>query len=402
MHSTLWIKGTKSKSLEGKTVVLAVTGSIAAVRVVELARELIRNGANVYAVMSEAATCILHPDALHYATGHEVITDITGGVEHVGMCGMQGMADLLLIAPATANTISKIAMGIDDTPVTTFATTAIGSRMPTIVVPAMHQSMYDHPAVNSNLEKLGSYGISLVGPRVEEGIAKIAPNDDIILAVERQLMGKKLAGKKIVLTSGATAEAIDPIRIITNRASGKTGQELAREAFRRGGDVTIIHRNELDVDGIREVYAESAASMLDSCMEEIGRGCDVFISSAAISDYTLDSSRSKIKSGQNLILEMYPTEKILPQVRGNHPGIVIVGFKAETDVGEKELVGSATRMLEKYGLDMVVANDVGAGGMGTSDNSVYILQDGSSASHYSGSKRHLASVIMDRLEQILL
>jgi phosphopantothenoylcysteine decarboxylase/phosphopantothenate--cysteine ligase len=177
---------------------------------------------------------------------------------------------------------------------------------------------------------------------------------------------------------------------------------LAREAFRRGGDVTIIHRNELDVDGIREVYAESAASMLDSCMEEIGRGCDVFISSAAISDYTLDSSRSKIKSGQNLILEMYPTEKILPQVRGNHPGIVIVGFKAETDVGEKELVGSATRMLEKYGLDMVVANDVGAGGMGTSDNSVYILQDGSSASHYSGSKRHLASVIMDRLEQILL
>ncbi|MFW5987222.1 MAG: bifunctional phosphopantothenoylcysteine decarboxylase/phosphopantothenate--cysteine ligase CoaBC, partial [Methanohalophilus sp.] len=309
MHSTLWIKGTKSKSLEGKTVVLAVTGSIAAVRVVELARELIRNGANVYAVMSEAATRILHPDALHYATGHEVIADITGGVEHVGMCGLQGMADLLLIAPATANTISKIAMGIDDTPVTTFATTAIGSGVATIVVPAMHQSMYDHPAVNSNLEKLGSYGISLVGPRVEEGIAKIAPNDDIVLAVERELMGKKLAGKKIVLTSGATAEAIDPIRIITNRASGKTGQELAREAFRRGGDVTIIHSNELDVDGINEVYAESAASMLDSCMEEIGRGCDVFISSAAISDYTLDSSRSKIKSGQKLILEMHPTER---------------------------------------------------------------------------------------------
>lgn len=402
MHSTLWIKGTKSKSLEGKTVVLAVTGSIAAVRVVELARELIRNGANVYAVMSEAATHILHPDALHYATGHEVITDITGGVEHVGLCGIQGMADLLLIAPATANTISKIAMGIDDTPVTTFATTAIGSGMATIVVPAMHQSMYDHPAVHSNLEKLGDYGISLVGPRVEEGIAKISSNDDIVLAVERQLMGKKLAGKKIVLTAGATAEAIDPIRILTNRASGKTGQELAREAFRRGGDVTIIHRNELDVDGINEVYAESAASMLDRCMEEIGRECDVFISSAAISDYTLDSSRSKIKSGQNLILEMHPTEKILPQVRDNHPDVVIVGFKAETGVGEKELVGSATRMLEKYGLEMVVANDVGEGGIGTSDNSVYILQDGLSASHYSGSKRYLASVIMDRVEQIML
>jgi phosphopantothenoylcysteine decarboxylase/phosphopantothenate--cysteine ligase len=402
MHSTLWIKGTKSKSLEGKTVVLAVTGSIAAVRVVELARELIRNGANVYAVMSEAATRILHPDALHYATGHEVITDITGGVEHVGMCGIQGMADLLLIAPATANTISKIAMGIDDTPVTTFATTAIGSGVTTIVVPAMHQSMYDHPAVKSNLEKLGNYGISLVGPRVEEGIAKIVPNDDIVLAVERELMGKKLAGKKIVLTSGATAEAIDPIRILTNRASGKTGQELAREAFRRGGDVTIIHRNELDLDGINEVYAESAASMLDSCMKEIDRGCDVFISSAAISDYTLDSSRSKIKSGQNLVLEMYPTEKILPQVRGKHPGIVIVGFKAETGVGEKKLVGSATRMLEEYGLDMVVANDVEGGGMGTSGNSVYILQDGASAPHYSGSKRYLASIIMDRVEQILL
>src|SRR5450759_2267892 len=135
-HPALWIEGQRSSSLAGKTIVLGVTGSIGAVRVVELARELIRNGAEVHAVMTDAARYILHPDALHYATGNSVITELGGRVEHVEFCGFKGRADLLLIAPATANTIGKIAYGIDDTTVTSFATTALGSGVPLMLVPA--------------------------------------------------------------------------------------------------------------------------------------------------------------------------------------------------------------------------------------------------------------------------
>ncbi|MDK2893179.1 bifunctional phosphopantothenoylcysteine decarboxylase/phosphopantothenate--cysteine ligase CoaBC [Methanohalophilus sp.] len=401
MHSTHWIKGNRGNSLFGKTIVIGITGSIAAVRIVELARELIRNGADVYAVMSEAATRILHPDALHYATGHPVITKITGGVEHVGFCGLEGNADLLLIAPATANTIGKVAHGIDDTPVTTFATTAIGSNTPVIVVPAMHQSMYDHPAVSENLGRLEKYGITLVGPRIEEGIAKIASNEDIVLAVERVLGGGALKDKRILITSGATAETIDPIRILTNRASGKTGMELAKEAYRKGADVTVVHRGFIGAEGINEIYVESAAEMQDACMDELKKGYDVFISAAAISDYTLDNPfSSKIKSGDELNLKLHPTEKLLPAVKSEYPNMVVVGFKAETGVISEDLINSAFSLLENYGIDLVIANDVSEKGMGTDDNSVYIVGSNSNSCH-SGSKRELATVIIGKIADLL-
>ncbi len=401
MHSTHWIKGNKGKNLSGKTIVIGVTGSIAAVRIVELSRELIRNGADVYAVMSDAATHILHPDALHYATGNPVITEITGGVEHVGFCGIEGNADLLLIAPATANTIGKIAYGIDDTPVTTFVTTAIGSHTPVIVVPAMHQSMYDHPAIAENLEKLGKYGINVVGPLIEEGIAKIASNDDIMLAVERGLVGDALEGKRVLITSGATAETIDPIRILTNRASGKTGLELAKEAFRKGADVTVVHRGSFGIEGINEIYVESAEQMQDACMNELKNGYDIFISAAAISDYTLETpSSSKIKSGDELYLKLLPTQKLLPKVRSEYPNLLMVGFKAETDVNSQDLVNLSSSMLESYGLDLVVANDVAEKGMGTDDNSICLVEKDSS-SCYSGSKYELATVIIGKITDLL-
>src|ERR1035437_9221045 len=263
-HPTLWIEGRKSSSLIGKTIVLGVTGSIGAVRVVELARKLIRNGAKVHAVMTDAARHILHPDALHYATGNSVITELRGGVEHVEFCGLKGRADILLIAPATANTIGKIASGIDDTTVTSFATTAIGSGIPFILVPAMHESMYKHPGVVENIIKLKTWGLFIVGPKLEEGIAKIASNEEILLEVEKALGEKSLENKKVIITSGSTAEILDPIRILTNRASGKTGRELALEAYRRGADVTVVHRNRLNIPGIREILVESAAEMTDA------------------------------------------------------------------------------------------------------------------------------------------
>ena len=233
-HPTLDLTGTVSDSLKGKKIVLAVTGSIAAVETIKLARELIRRGAVVQGVMSQAAQTIIHPYALQYATGRAVITEITGDVEHVAYCGERKEAyDLLLIAPCTANTIGKIASGVDDTPVTTFATTAIGSKIPVLIVPAMHGSMYDHLIVQQNIKKLEGLDLRFLMPKREEHIAKIPDNAEVVLNVERILSRSPLRGKRVLITSGPNLEEIDPIRVLTSRSTGRMGIELALEAFRQ-------------------------------------------------------------------------------------------------------------------------------------------------------------------------
>ncbi len=387
-----------SRSLEGKTIVLGITGSIAAVRCVELARELMRRGANVHAVMTDDARKIIHPEAMKYATGNCVITEITGAVEHVEFCGTGGKASILLIAPCTANTIGKIAHGIDDTTVTTFATTAFGSGIPIMIVPAMHESMYDHPIVIENIGKLTGLGVEFINPMIEEGAAKIASTDEIVLGVERVLCKKTLAGKRILITGGATAEAIDPIRIITNRASGKTGIELALEAFRRGAEVTLVHRGCLGIQGICEINAESAADMTGTVLEELGQGYDLLISAAAISDFTVRASGEKIKSGKEVTLALKPAPKLIKEVRRNYPDLKIIGFKAETEITEDELIKRARDAMEASSLVMVVANDVSSGGMGTEDNEVYLIDSG--VRRVSGIKREIAKEIMDKVEAL--
>ncbi len=401
-HPTLWIQGQKSSSLTGKIIVLGVTGSIGAVRVVELARELIRNGAEVHAVMTEAATHILHPDALHYATGNPTITELGGRVEHVEFCGLKGRADLLLIAPATANTIGKIAYGIDDTPVTSFATTALGSDVPVMIVPAMHESMFRHPAVSENLVKLKSWGISVVGPRLEEGVAKIAANEEIVLEVERALGSKNLENRKIIITSGSTAESLDPIRVLTNRASGKTGRELALEAYRNGANVALVHRDRLGFAGIMEIFAESADEMTDAVLSELEKGYDVLISSAAIADYTVEPSPDKIKSGGELILRLKPTRKLIKECRQRYPDLVIIGFKAETGIEKDELLRRAASTLQTSKLDLIAANDVAKGGMGTEENELYLLgREKNELRYVSGNKRKLAAFILKEVADLL-
>lgn len=388
-----------SKSLEEKTIVLGITGSIASVRCVELARELRRRGADVHAVMTDAACRIIHPEAMRYATGNAVINEITGDVEHVDFCGFGGRASLLLIAPCTANTIGKIANGIDDTPVTTFTATAFGSGIPIVIVPAMHESMYDHPIVIENIGKLTGLGVEFVNPVTEEGAAKIAGNEEIVLRVERALGKNTLAGKKILITGGATAEAIDPIRILTNRASGRTGVELALAAFRRGADVTLVHRGCIGIQGICEFYVESAADMTGTVIEELGKGYDLLISAAAISDFTVSPSKDKIKSAKELNLRLKPAPKLIKEARRKYPGLKIMGFKAETGITEDELIKSARKSMDSSHLCMVVANDVSSGGMGTEENNVYLI-DGS-VKPVSGTKRQIAIEIMDKVEGIL-
>jgi phosphopantothenoylcysteine decarboxylase / phosphopantothenate---cysteine ligase len=411
-HPTLMIKGTKSHALSGKKIVLGVTGSIAAVKTVELARELIRHGADVYGVMSESATEIIHPYTLHYATGHEVMTKLMGNIEHVEFLGMEGSADLFIIAPCTANTLNKIAGGVSDTSVTAFATTAFGSGILIIVVPAMHETMYKNPILIANRDKLLKLGVTVLGPRFDEGLAKIASTEDIILAVEHVFSPKKLAGKRILITGGPTIEPIDPIRILTNRSSGRTGIELAKEAYKQGAEVTLVHSKELNLEeGIKEVKVETAREMIDTCVTELREGkekeegYDVLISSAAISDFTADSSETKISSGEDFYLHLVPTGKLIDEVKREFPELVIVGFKAETNVSEEELIRKAREKMDDHNIEMVVANDVGNGGIGTEENEVYIIREGAEdagVKHVKGVKSLIAEEIMDELAKISL
>jgi len=399
MHPTLMNKGTKGDALSGKTILLGVTGSIAAVKTIELARSLIRRGAEVYAVMTDAAQTLVHPYALQYATGHDVICKITGAIEHVEFLGVGGLADLFLIAPSTANTIGKIANGIDDSTVTTFAGTSLGSKIPIMIVPAMHESMYDHPIILQNIERLKEVGITFIGPRIEDGIAKIANIDDIILNVERVLSQGLLKDKKILVTSGATSEPIDPIRIITNRSSGKTGIELAKEAYKQGADVTLVHSAHLGREGIKELYVESTSDMVDVVQSELRGGFDAMISAAAISDFTLETiEKDKIKSGKPVTLDLVPTKKLLVEVKKSFPDVKLVGFKAEVGVSKSVLVRRAKSLMRSNDLDFIVANDVGKGGMGTEDNDVLIIS-GDGVKEVKGPKNMIAKEIIISLSE---
>ena len=336
------------QTLAGKQIVVAVTGSIAAVEVVKLIHSLCRRGAVVQPVMSAAAAGILHPDALTYASGRETITRLSGWVEHVTYCGDGGSADLLLIAPCTANTISKIACGIDDTPVTTFATTAIGSNKPVIIVPAMHHSMYRHPAVVNNIATLRTWGIGIASLRIEEGKAKIADNEEIVLLCERAVMGKPLLGKKVLITSGPCQEPVDDIRILTTRSSGQMGRALALQAFRLGADVTVVHRDTFP--SVNNVFAETAEEMRDAVLRCLSdEGADIYISAAAISDFRPERVPGKIPSGKAVVLKLEPLNKLLSEVLEDyHP--LTIAFK----LGNK--TEKMARAMIRQGVAMVLMN----------------------------------------------
>jgi len=378
------------KSLEGKTVIVGVTGSIAAIETVKLIRELKRKGAIVHVVTTPAARQVLHSNALEYASQNPVINKLTGKVEHVAFLGKDGSADMLLIAPCTANTIGKVAHGIDDTPVTTCAVTAIGSDKPVVVVPAMHLSMYSQPLVRENINRLREL-VHFVWPRIEEDRAKFADTSEIVLTVERLLSQWDLAKKNVLITSGATIEAVDPIRILTTRSSGRTGREIAYEAFRRGADVTIVHDSTAQL--VNQIRVESAAEMSDAVLMELEKGYDIFINAAAISDFTVDKHDKKIRSGQALHLDLRNVPKLTDIVRAKYPHLFIVCFKAETNTTPDELIECA----HSIPVDLVVANDVTVRGMGTKDNEIYIVN--SHVEQYQGDKAYLAVKIIDAVVQ---
>ncbi|MGM0591848.1 MAG: bifunctional phosphopantothenoylcysteine decarboxylase/phosphopantothenate--cysteine ligase CoaBC [Halobacteriota archaeon] len=382
--------------LEGVNVALGVSGSIAAVKTVELAHELRRRGATVRGVMTESAQGIIHPWALEFATEGEVVTELTGRVEHVELCGVNGWADMLLVAPATANTVGKIAAAVDDTPVTTCATTALGADVPVVVAPAMHEPMYDHPGVLDAIERLESWGVDFVEPRLEEGKAKIATEDAVVTAVARATTEQTLAGEHVVVTSGATTESIDPIRTLSNRASGRTGRAVARACHVRGAEVTLVH------DGPPVHYAdvvevETAAEMQDA-VESAVVDADALVSVAAVSDFTVEAADQKIRSGEPITLELEPTPKLIDGVRAAHPELPIVGFKAETSGDDEAMVERARELLDRVGLAFVVANDASV--MGREETRALVVRD-DGVDELLGDKLELGGRVADELAEEL-
>jgi phosphopantothenoylcysteine decarboxylase/phosphopantothenate--cysteine ligase len=395
MHPSDEIRGVKSNRLSTKKIVLGVTGSIAAVECVRLSRELIRHGAKVFPVTTQSATKIIHPDAVYFATGNKPIVELTGQAEHVAYCGrVKEPADLLLISPCTANTLSKIAYGIDDSPVTTFATTAIGSGIPILIVPAMHLSMYHHKVVQDNIHRLQDIGVKFIDPVVEANKAKMANIDEIVARVIRLIGARDLVNKHILVIGGSTAESIDDVRVIANRSSGKTAVWLAKNAFYRGANVELWYGwgKEPVPSYIKMVSFESVDDIMGLLHARDMNKFDVVIVCAAIADYIPKKKPGKTPSGKKrFVIEMHKTPKILSELRNLCLDSTIIGFKVEET--SEQIEEKCLGVLNNYNLDLVVGNTLS--GFSSDQNEIWVVDKNGHTFHEKGDKDYLADKILN-------
>ena len=405
-HPSKHITGTVGKELKGRQIALCITGSVAAVQSSEIARALMRHGAEVFAVMSPMATRIIHPYLMEWATGNEVITELTGKIEHVALVGEHSSrVDLVLVAPATANTINKIASGIDDTTVTSVVSTAFGSKCPIIIVPAMHESMYNHPVLTRNIRELKAFGVEFVGPRIDERKAKIAKTKDIITAVIRRLaLRNDLLGLNVLITAGATTEHIDPVRVVTNKSSGKMGVAIAEEALSRAAQVTFVYGSGTEVPPSKATLrtVETTQQMYEAVVSELNsKTYDLMIAVAAAADWTPEKPypyKVRSQETQSLELRLKPTVKIVDCVKRISPRTFLVAFRAEYRLPREKLIESAHKRLLQAKADLIVANDVGKKGVGfgTDTNEVYIIDKQKNIVHVPlAEKREVARRILN-------
>lgn len=394
MHPASSIKGTKTRKLEGKLIVLAVTGSIAAVETVKLAHELIRHGADVQAIMSDDAEGFVTKDAIHSATGRVPVTTLTGELEHVALFTGDG-AKLMLIAPATANTLSKIAHGVCDTTVTTTATVALGCGVPLIIAPAMHEQMYRSPQIVENLRTLKRLGIQFIEAQREEGKCKMAEVETIAAAAVRTAGPRDMAGRRVLVIAGSTQEDIDEVRVLTNRSSGRTGIELASEAFLRGASVEFWYgQSPAQPPEFLTVRRFRTVEDLEGLVTASTFDFDMVAVPAAIGDFRLKAKKGKIPSGSPMDMRLEPAPKLLPQIRKRCKGKV-VGFKLESGMDPKALLKKASEMLREYRLDMLVANDIKE--VAPDRGKVHIVIPGTPPQEFSGTKSQIAEAVWSLL-----
>ncbi len=361
-HPSLDIVESYGTELSGKKIVLCIAGSVAAYKSIELARLLMRHGADVTCVVSDAATKLIKPDYFKWATGNEVVSKLTGNLEHIRLADYK-QSDLIIVYPATANTLGKLANGIDDTPVSTVLTVGFGSKIPILMALAMHQSMHENVAVLRNIKFL-KQKIDFISPLMIEGKAKAAEPEDILEYVLKKFgISPKLQNKRILMTAGPTIEYIDPIRIITNHSTGKTGVLLASGLISGGAKVTLIYGpgQEKPPKGAKVIPVKTVMEMFTAVKKEMKKKFDVVILAAAASDYVPTKfNKAKIKStSKQMIVKLQRAPKIIDQIKKIQKDVFLVGFKAETNLTKINLIKIARKKLQETKADMIIANDIG-------------------------------------------
>jgi phosphopantothenoylcysteine decarboxylase / phosphopantothenate---cysteine ligase len=403
------------------TVLLGITGGIAAIKIPKLVPELKKQGCNVVICMTPSATAIVKPAKLEKISGNRVYTQMFSEsfnsrrivknrrVDHIAIAKQ---SSVFVIAPATANCIAKLSRGIADDYITT---TALAVRCPVLIFPSMNTSMWKHPATKQNISRCRDLGYSVYDPSSgplacgDEGKGRLPPLSDIEKEIIRVVTRTDiLKGKTVIVTSGGTIEKIDDIRFITNKSSGKTGAALADAATLSGASVLLLRaRNSESPRYPCEEYLFETADELERLIRKYIRCADVCIHAAAVSDFTVKHPFTGKTSGSiPLPLELTPRTKILDTMKARNPKLFLVAFKAEWNVTPKKLVSLATKRLSLSHADMIIANDVAKPGVGfTSDNNeVYIINANGKVTHIPrASKTVIAEKIIDGLvKQITL
>lgn len=392
--------------LAGKTVLVGVTGGIAAYKACDLVSRLKKLGAAVHVIMTRSACRLVQPETLQVLSQNRVALDTfeaedAAEVRHIALAKA---ADLTVIAPASANVIAKLAHGIADDMLTT---TLLAVTSPVLLAPAMNTRMYHHPATQDNLKKLAARGVLTVGPEDghlacgDEGTGRMSEPEQIAEECLRLLCPRRdLAGRKVLVTAGPTREALDPVRFLTNRSSGKMGYAIAQAALARGAEVTLVTGPVAlpAVPGARMVDVVSTQDLYEE-LSRLAPQQDVVIQAAAPADYRAEEvsgQKLKKRAGEGLTLRLVPTRDVAASIgRGKKPGQVFVGFAAETE----KLIVNARRKLKSKNLDFIVVNDVtqpGAG-FGVDTNIAVIVRPRSLTKLPKMAKRELADRILDEL-----
>ena len=384
--------------LKSKTVLLGITGGIASYKSIELTRRLTEEGASVTVIMTDAAQHFITPLTFEVTSGNKVYTDLySSPMAHISL---PAKADIMLVAPATADIIGKFAHGIAND---LLSTCFLAYRGRTVIAPSMNWRMYENPAVQDNLKTLGSRGVVQVGPVhgslacQEEGTGRMSDVMEIIHVLRSCLSDRDLSTEKLLVTAGPTREYIDPLRFISNRSSGKMGYALAEAAYERGAQVTLIsgYSNLPQPSGVKYISVDTAADMLHAVHKEI-RSATVFIMCAAVSDFTPEStSPGKIKKQKKLLIRLTQTPDILSIIGSKKRRPFIIGFAAET--GQK--IKRAQKKLTEKNMDMIVFNDVTETGAGfdSDTNKVTLIARDKKAELPIMTKYSVAHAILDRM-----
>jgi phosphopantothenoylcysteine decarboxylase / phosphopantothenate---cysteine ligase len=389
-------------------IVVGVTGGIAAYKAVNVIRGLVLAGHDVHVIPTEAALRFVGRPTLEAISRNPVHSDLYEGVAEVRHVAIGQAADLIVIAPATANTLAKLAHGLADDLLTN---SVLASTAPVVVAPAMHTEMWQNPATVANIALLRERGITVVGPAVgqltgtDSGPGRMSEPDDIVAAALAVVAPRDLAGKRIVVTAGGTREALDPVRFIGNRSSGKQGVAIALAAAARGAEVTLIAAN-LEVEAPASLAVQHVVSTLEleAAVKAAAATADVVIMAAAVADYrpetVADTKIKKDSQGDTLQLSLVKNPDILHGLAANRPaGQVVIGFAAETEQDRDALLALGAKKAARKGVDYLVVNRVGwTEGFATESNAVIVLSGGGDiVSESAGSKAVVADSILDLL-----